>query len=171
MWQTWLYPVNAMRNRALAAAGTDVVLQLDVDFWPSPEVSDLVLNATKYAGMLAAVGAGQAVVLPSFETDEAGFKKLTEELLEAGQAPGVQPGSKEAAVALLQRGHMISFHGYRYSLGHRATNSSCWAETSQPYIVQHEEVGGVPAPAAAGPHHMGQLALATIPTGVMYLSI
>ena len=34
MWLSALYPVNAMRNRALAGAETDVVLLLDVDFWP-----------------------------------------------------------------------------------------------------------------------------------------
>ena len=157
MWQAWLYPINALRNRALAAAGSAVVLQLDVDFLPAPEVSDLALNATKYAGLLAAVESGQAVVLP-------GFEKLTEGAWQAGFG-------KETAVAMLRGGQLIPFHGNRYAVGHRATNSSCWAKTSQPYIVQHEEVGGVPAPAAAGPHHMGQLALATIPTGVMYLSI
>lgn len=35
VWLSALYPVNAMRNRALANARTDAVLLLDVDFWPS----------------------------------------------------------------------------------------------------------------------------------------
>lgn len=35
IWLSALYPVNAMRNRALANARTEAVLLLDVDFWPS----------------------------------------------------------------------------------------------------------------------------------------
>ena len=42
IWLSALYPVNAMRNRALANARTDAVLLLDVDFWPSAELSELM---------------------------------------------------------------------------------------------------------------------------------
>ena len=72
IWLSALYPVNAMRNRALAAARTDAVLLLDVDFWPSAELSELVQKPAKYASLMAALSNGTAVVLPAYETGDAG---------------------------------------------------------------------------------------------------
>lgn len=72
MWLSALYPVNAMRNRALAGAQTDVVLLLDVDFWPSIELSELMQKPAKYQSLLAAVNNKNAIVLPAFETADSG---------------------------------------------------------------------------------------------------
>jgi hypothetical protein len=72
IWLSALYPVNAMRNRALAGARTDAVLLLDVDFWPSAELSELMQKPAKYASLMAVLQNGSAVVLPAFETGDPG---------------------------------------------------------------------------------------------------
>ena len=61
------YPINAMRNAALEAAPTDVVLLLDVDFVPNTGLpkrlwADRELWKRMVAGEIA-------VVLPAFEAD------------------------------------------------------------------------------------------------------
>lgn len=72
VWLSALYPVNAMRNRAIANARTDVILLLDVDFWPAAELSELMQQPGKYDSLLKAVNSGSAIVLPAFETGDSG---------------------------------------------------------------------------------------------------
>lgn len=72
IWLSALYPVNAMRNRALANARTEAVLLLDVDFWPSAELSELMQKPAKYASLMTALQKGSAVVLPAYETGDPG---------------------------------------------------------------------------------------------------
>lgn len=72
IWLSALYPVNAMRNRALANARTDAVLLLDVDFWPSAELSELMQKPAKYESLMKTLQAGAAVVLPAYETGDPG---------------------------------------------------------------------------------------------------
>ena len=43
----WLYPFNALSNRALANVQTEVLIILDVDFWPSVEVSEMATDPRK----------------------------------------------------------------------------------------------------------------------------
>lgn len=61
-----------MRNRALANARTDAVLLLDVDFWPSAELSELMQRPAKYESLMRTLEGGAAVVLPAYETGDPG---------------------------------------------------------------------------------------------------
>ena len=134
VWLSGLYPVNSMRNRALAAAKTDVVLLLDVDFWPAAELSELVHKPGKYTSLLAAVAAGHAIVLPAFETGESGdvgVEVAREAVLEG----------KDTAVAMFWDGRIKPFHTDRYRAGHRATDYRKWLVASRPYLIRYEEVG------------------------------
>jgi hypothetical protein len=72
IWLSALYPVNSMRNRALANARTEAVLLLDVDFWPSAELSELMQKPAKYESLQRTLAGGAAVVLPAYETGDAG---------------------------------------------------------------------------------------------------
>ena len=60
------------RNRALANARTEAVLLLDVDFWPSAELSELMQKPAKYESLVNTLQGGAAVVLPAFETGDPG---------------------------------------------------------------------------------------------------
>ena len=134
--QAFLYPINAMRNRALAAARTNVVALMDVDFCPPTELSQLALEASQYAELHTVTEAGAAVVLPAFELVEgaggaAGLAKRAEQVLMWG---------KGAATAALAQKSMIPFHSKRYPQGNRATNSTRWSHADVPYNVAYEEV-------------------------------
>lgn len=132
VWLAGLYPVNTMRNRALALARTDVALLLDVDFWPSAELSELMLVPGKYASLAAAVAAGNAIVLPAFETSAGGAQGVS--VARAAVAEG-----KPAAVRAHASGALKAFHVDRYSQGHRATDYGRWAASERPYRVAYQE--------------------------------
>lgn len=132
IWLSALYPVNAMRNRALANARTEAVLLLDVDFWPSAELSELTQKPAKYASLVAALQKGAAVVLPAYETGDPGdigVEVAREAVLEG----------KDAAVRMFWDGRIKAFHTDRYEAGHRATDYKRWLEASRPYNIQYEE--------------------------------
>ncbi|GAB4818755.1 hypothetical protein N2152v2_005801 [Parachlorella kessleri] len=132
VWLSALYPVNAMRNRALAGVETEVVLLLDVDFWPSVELSELMLKPAKYQSLLAAVNSGNAIVLPAFETADSGdigVEVAREVVLEG----------KELAGPMFWDGRIKAFHTDRYSAGHRATNYQKWVTAARPYRISYEE--------------------------------
>lgn len=133
VWLSGLYPVNAMRNRGLANARTDIVLLLDVDFWPAAELGELAHQPGKYASLLAAAQARRAIVLPAFETGESGdigVEVAREAVLEG----------KDAAVAMFWDGRIKPFHSDRYSAGHRATDFKKWLTATRPYNIVYEEV-------------------------------
>lgn len=132
IWLSALYPVNAMRNRALAGATTDVVLLLDVDFWPSIEMSELMHQPAKYQSLLQAVNNKNAIVLPAFETADSGdigVEVAREVVLEG----------KELAVPMYWDGRIKAFHTDNYSAGHRATNYQRWVAAEKPYRISYEE--------------------------------
>jgi len=132
VWLSGLYPVNAMRNRALANARTDIVLLLDVDFWPSAELSEVVQRPGKYASLLAAVESKNAIVLPAYETGDQGDigVEVAREVVIEG---------KDTAVTMFWDGRIKPFHGDNYKQGHRATDYKRWLEADKPYRIRYEE--------------------------------
>ena len=64
------YPINALRNRALQLAETDLVLVLDVDFAASPMLGlpePGYRDPAVYNQMVELTGKKKALVLPAFE--------------------------------------------------------------------------------------------------------
>lgn len=132
IWLSALYPVNAMRNRAIANARTDVILLLDVDFWPAAELSELMRQPGKYESLLTAVNSGTAIVLPAYETGdsgEVGVEVAREAVL----------GGKDSAALMFWDGRIKPFHTDRYKAGHRATDFRKWLVASRPYRIRYEE--------------------------------
>ena len=132
VWLSALYPVNSMRNRAIANARTDVILLLDVDFWPATELSELMQSSTKYESLLKAVNGGQAIVLPAYETGDSGdigVEVAREAVL----------GGKDAAAMMFWDGRIKPFHTDRYKAGHRATDFRKWLTAAHPYRIRYEE--------------------------------
>lgn len=132
VWLSGLYPVNSMRNRALANARTDVVLLLDVDFWPAAELSELMHRPAKYESLLEAVLSKHAIVLPAFETRESG--DIGVEIAREAVLEG-----KDSAVAMFWDGRIKPFHTDRYRAGHRATDYKKWLTAIKPYKIRYEE--------------------------------
>jgi glycosyltransferase-like protein LARGE len=66
-----LYPINAIRNRAISLAKTEAVLLLDVDFMPA---SGFVLayqsTPDAYQDIICQLRRKMAMVLPAFEVAE-----------------------------------------------------------------------------------------------------
>lgn len=132
VWLSALYPVNAMRNRAIANSRTDVILLLDVDFWPAAELSELMQQPGKYESLLQAVNSGSAIVLPAFETGDSGdigVEVAREAVL----------GGKDTAAMMFWDGRIKPFHTDRYKAGHRATDFRKWLTAAHPYRIRYEE--------------------------------
>lgn len=99
------YPVNALRNRALILASTELVLLLDADFIVDQELARTAEDPTLYNELVGLLSQGAAMVLPAFETADEGDAGV--EL--AVQA--VQQG-KSYLVPHLKMDDAIPFHCY-----------------------------------------------------------
>jgi hypothetical protein len=97
--QVGLYPVNALRNRALQLARTDVLLLLDADFIPNKDLADDVTDPDRYAHLHRATAARQAVVLPAFET-------VTEGVGEGRRAALRAAASKDVVRQMMAHGRL-----------------------------------------------------------------
>jgi hypothetical protein len=105
-----LYPVNALRNRALQLARTDVLLLLDADFIPNQAMGADVTDPGLYEVLHRATAARQALVLPAFET-------VTETVEEGRRAALRAAGNKEAARQMMRAGRLQAFHSDHFESG------------------------------------------------------
>jgi len=127
------YPVNALRNRALILASTELVLLLDADFIVDQELARTAEDPALYSDLVGLLSQGAAMVLPAFETADEGDAGV--EL--AVQA--VQQG-KSYLVPHLKINNAIPFHYCRYQPVHGATKSLYWIKnsTTQPYRILYK---------------------------------
>ncbi|KAL4538283.1 hypothetical protein Ndes2437B_g01296 [Nannochloris sp. 'desiccata'] len=128
------YPVNALRNRALILAHTELVLLLDVDFIVDQDLARTVEDPKLFTELVGMLSQGAAIVLPAFETADEGDAGV--EL--AVQA--VQQG-KSYLVPHLKINYAFPFHGCYFPVGQGATESLHWIKnsTTQPYRIFYEE--------------------------------
>ena len=106
-----LYPVNALRNRALQLSRTEIVFLLDADFMPNKDLSSDIKNPEKYATLRRVTLYRQAIIMPALETagkGEAG-KKVALKAIEG----------KAVAAELLSKGQLRGFHMDHFENGHR----------------------------------------------------
>lgn len=128
------YPVNALRNRALLLASTELVLLLDADFIVDQELARTVEDPTLFTELVGLLSQGAAMVLPAFETADEGDAGI-ELAVEA-----VQQG-KSYLVPHLKINNAFPFHGCYFPVGQGATESLHWIKnsTTQPYRIFYEE--------------------------------
>lgn len=160
-----LVPINSLRNAALAAAATPLVLLLDVDLIPSAGLNEALGEPGFVDGCCRR---GEIWVLPALELAPAWQAPAGAggDLEECG-VPG-HPGessadpypAEEAACAalsklspveagrLLAAGRLRGFHTEHYPQGHGPTDFSRWAADREaeeaggvalPYVVEHAE--------------------------------
>ncbi|XP_007181200.1 xylosyl- and glucuronyltransferase LARGE2 isoform X1 [Balaenoptera acutorostrata] len=114
-----LYPINQLRNVALAQALTPYVFLSDIDFLPAYSLYDYLRASIKQLEL----GSGQkaALVVPAFETLHYRFSF---------------PSSKAELLALLDAGSLHTFRYHEWPRGHAPTDYARWREAQAPYHVQ-----------------------------------
>ncbi|KAL3135953.1 hypothetical protein ABBQ32_006997 [Trebouxia sp. C0010 RCD-2024] len=121
-----MHPLNALRNRAVAAAQTKVLLLLDADFMVSSSLNELQHSTW----VQTAVSQGVLVVLPALEpvrSDAAAQQAVARACR----------GGKAEALAGLGQGSLQPFHVDRFEPGHSATNFARWSTSNETYDVSY----------------------------------
>ncbi|XP_026970678.1 xylosyl- and glucuronyltransferase LARGE2 isoform X6 [Sagmatias obliquidens] len=114
-----LYPINQLRNVALAQALTPYVFLSDIDFLPAYSLYDYLRASIQQLEL----GSGRkaALVVPAFETLHYRFSF---------------PSSKAELLALLDAGSLHTFRYHEWPRGHAPTDYARWREAQAPYHVQ-----------------------------------
>lgn len=134
------YPVNALRNRAIAMATTKATLVVDGDFipGPAPRLLQLLRDRTQYNTLVTFMQSRRAVfVLPALEAN-------INQPLDAQHATMLQAvfaSGKPALRDMVQTGHVSEFQ----PLYHAQTNFSRWlTTTTKAYRVAYDGKNGHP---------------------------
>jgi glycosyltransferase-like protein LARGE len=128
-----LYPVNALRNRALALAATELVLLLDADFVPAAGLSALIKGGEAYAALAAAAAARRATILPAFEPVVNGAAGIA-------AAERAVAGGHGVVAAMFAAGELRGFHTDGFEEGHTPTDFPRWMRgEGAPYAVEYQE--------------------------------
>ncbi|XP_025784021.1 LARGE xylosyl- and glucuronyltransferase 2 [Puma concolor] len=114
-----LYPVNELRNVALAQALTPYVFLSDIDFLPAYSLYDYLRASIEQLKLDSERKV--ALVVPAFETLHYRFSF---------------PSSKADLLALLDSGSLYTFRYHEWPRGHAPTDYARWREAQTPYRVQ-----------------------------------
>lgn len=159
------YPINQLRNRAMALAETDIVLICDIDFRPCRRLARLARTSdTAFLGLLKRASCRlNCIVLPAFEVlvpgddHERGHGSSTSDNRRTGQKSATETPNKlfwsrtlSSKAGLLQvwaQDHranssepgIVPFASHVWPQGHRATNFGRWKGASVPYEAVYEE--------------------------------
>ncbi|XP_044895123.1 LARGE xylosyl- and glucuronyltransferase 2 isoform X3 [Felis catus] len=114
-----LYPVNELRNVALAQALTPYVFLSDIDFLPAYSLYDYLRASIEQLKLDSERKV--ALVVPAFETLHYRFSF---------------PSSKAELLALLDSGSLYTFRYHEWPQGHAPTDYARWREAQTPYRVQ-----------------------------------
>ncbi|XP_048215482.1 xylosyl- and glucuronyltransferase LARGE2 isoform X2 [Perognathus longimembris pacificus] len=114
-----LYPVNQLRNVALAQALTPYVFLSDIDFLPAYSLYDYLRASIEQLELGSRRKA--ALVVPAFETLRYRFSF---------------PSSKAELLDLLDTGTLYTFRYHEWPRGHAPTDYTRWREAQVPYRVQ-----------------------------------
>ncbi|XP_059730634.1 xylosyl- and glucuronyltransferase LARGE2 isoform X5 [Bos taurus] len=114
-----LYPINQLRNVALAQALTPYVFLSDIDFLPAYSLYDYLRASIEQLELDGRRKA--ALVVPAFETLHYRFSF---------------PSSKAELLTLLDAGSLYTFRYHEWPQGHAPTDYARWREAQAPYRVQ-----------------------------------
>ncbi|XP_008832381.1 LARGE xylosyl- and glucuronyltransferase 2 [Nannospalax galili] len=114
-----LYPINQLRNVALAQALTPYVFLSDIDFLPAYSLYDYLRASIEQLELGSRRKA--ALVVPAFETLHYRFSF---------------PTSKAELLALLDEGSLYTFRYHEWPRGHMPTDYARWRQARAPYRVQ-----------------------------------
>ncbi|XP_007944753.1 LARGE xylosyl- and glucuronyltransferase 2 [Orycteropus afer afer] len=114
-----LYPVNHLRNVALAQALTSYVFLSDIDFLPVHSLYDYLRASMEQLELSSRPKV--ALVVPAFESLHYRLSF---------------PASKAELLALLDAGSLYTFRYHVWPRGHAPTDYARWREAQAPYRVQ-----------------------------------
>ena len=132
-----LYPINAMRNKALQLADAENVLVVDVDTVPNVDLSHDLHIMSLYETLNRVLGNRQVIVLPTLtvasseEDDPLQTLRLVNRSLE-----GI-----DRLKVMNEKGKISTFQTVRSPLAQQDTNVAAWFNASMPYRLAdvHEE--------------------------------
>lgn len=160
------YPINKLRNRALALAETDLVLICDVDFRPCRRLAFLTGVANEREALLRRASCRlNCIVLPAFEAlinssgDGGGGTHTSSRVDSDTTSTGIGSriteddsgehldkswwlatlGSKHGLLQQWDGGRVVPFASRVWAQGHSPTNFTLWKEANAPYEVTYEE--------------------------------
>ena len=120
-----VYPINSLRNLALDAAQTDLVLLVDVDFIPSRELAQLCHAGVPAYGTYREMGVcGAALVVPAFDVSG-----------EASSLPSTQ--GELASLWEQRKADIVSMKACQTC--HAPIDYPRWFDTMRPYIVEYQD--------------------------------
>ncbi|DBB15299.1 hypothetical protein WJX82_003966 [Trebouxia sp. C0006] len=121
-----MHPLNALRNRAIAAAQTEVLFLLDADFMVSSSLNELQHSSW----MHSVVSQGVLVVIPALEP-------VSNDLTSQQAVIRSCTGGKAEALAGIGQGLLQPFHVNRFQAGHSATDFPRWLVADDLYTTQY----------------------------------
>lgn len=153
------YPINQLRNKALALAETDLVLICDVDFRPCRRLANLMRVRGECTALLKRASCRlTCIVLPAFEaiistdcaavdwdTQESTSPPTTQQHVQDVQPPLDESwwiktlDSKPGLLQQWDKGRVVPFASQVWPPGHRATDFTRWRSVTTPYEVAFQE--------------------------------
>ena len=120
-----VYPINSLRNLALDAAQTELVLLVDVDFIPSRELAQLCHAGVPAYGTYREMGVcGAALVVPAFDVSG-----------EASSLPSTQ--GELASLWEQRKADIVSVKACQKC--HAPIDYQRWFDTTRPYMVDYRD--------------------------------
>ena len=122
-----LYPINHLRNLALDNASSELVFLLDVDFVPSLNMHEMLINNDMYKDALnVSKKANLALVIPAFEINTNDTSIVA------------HPRTKADIMNMVSLDNASPFHVERFAFGHRNTNYNYWYKSNEIYGIEYE---------------------------------
>lgn len=120
-----LYPINALRNRALALSQSEIVLLLDVDFLPSTTILSDFHSWAGFHQTMELLTDKKALVVPAFEpSNKEGGEALVTRII---------GGGKQQVAEAIHDHEMRPFAFTEHIGGQGYTNHSRWLASGLPY--------------------------------------
>ena len=129
------YPINALRNKALSLANTDLVLMLDVDFVASPQLGlpePGYRDPAVYNQMVELTNKKKAIVLPAFEITN----RKQDLTMAQNFARSMVVAGKETVQQHYKEGMVDAFNGRDAPWGHGPSNTTKWVRLSRPILYR-----------------------------------
>lgn len=135
------YPINALRNRAMALAQTPLVFVLDVDFVASPRLGlpgDGYKDAEVWDRLLGLASHKGAIVVPAFELVDG---HTMEPFIGENLVRSLVVAGKDELRKAYKQELIGAFNARDFEAGHGPTNTSRWVRQRDPsdwYEVKYE---------------------------------